>query len=137
MDVADPEALPHTDQSTHGQADQNGGNGGNTGLIQQLGTQSTNQTHSGADGKVNVTTGQDTQQHTTGQNQNIGVLQQQVRHVLGLQQTALGQDREKDEYQYQGNNHGILFQSRLKFHSVTPSLSSFFSDFRMAAMIFS
>ena len=112
MDIADPPALPHADDGADGQADQDGGDGAHAHFAHKLGTHGTHQALGGAHGQVDVTAGEDTQQHAAGHDQNIGVLQQQVGQVLGIQHSAVSDHSKQDEDHHKGDDHGIFLQQR-------------------------
>ena len=109
MDVADPEALPDADDAGDDQAEEDHGDGGQPGS-QKLRGHGAHQADGGADGQVDVTAGQDAQQHAAGHDQHVGVLQQQVGHVLGIEQPAAGQDRKENKDDHQRDDHGIFFK---------------------------
>ena len=138
MDIADPETLPAADHGADDQADKDDGDRAPAALVHELGGQRADQTDRGADGQVDVAARQDAQQHAAGQNQNIGVLEEEVGHVLRIEQTALGQDAEQDKHSHKGYDHRVFLNKG--FHIFAHRVYSplyFFSEFRIAAMIFS
>ena len=80
-----------------------------------LRTDRTDQADGCADGKVNVTAGQDAEQHAAGENQNVAVLQEQVGQVLCEDQTAIRQIGEEDKDDHQGDDHGVFFNKGNNF----------------------
>ncbi len=64
----------------------------------------------GADRKVDVSSGQDAEQHAGSEDKYIAVLRNQVIDILRIQDLALCADREEDNNQDQRKDHGILLQ---------------------------
>ena len=140
MDVADPEALPHADDARCGQADHDDDDGVEVGVGQHLRAERADKADRGTDGQVDVAAGQDAQQHAAGHHQHVGVLQQQVRQVLRVEQAAAGQEREQGKHHHQGDDHGVFFHELRDIglsHSCISLARYFLSDLRIAAMIFS
>ena len=77
MHVADPEPIPHADQKSHDQTDEDGCSCPPA-LAEHRCCEATDQADDRTDGQVDVTACQDAEQHTTGHHQNVTVLKHQV-----------------------------------------------------------
>ena len=138
LHIGDPEGLPAAD----GQAD--GQHGKNRdphigALAHHHRADGADKADNGADGQVDVAAGEDTQQHTGGQHEHIGVLGEEVIDILGQQDLAVCLPGEEGSHQHQDQHHGILLDKPHDFLLVHLLflLYVLLPDFRMAPMIFS
>ena len=107
-DIADPVALPDADQEADDKADHDGEIGIHADVGNKHGRDAADHAYYGADGQVYVAACEDAQQHAAGHNQNVAVLEHEVRHVRRVEQSAVGQDRKQCKDHHQGNDHCVL-----------------------------
>ena len=100
-----------TDEQAEQQADAQSAQHCHGGAPAQIHNQGTGNRTGGSDHGANAqvdVTGQNTQQHTDSQNDNVAVLHDQVVDVHGGQVLALGKDREENVNDNQHDHHAIL-----------------------------
>ena len=107
LQLGDEEADEHAEGSAHSQSSQHGNGSADTEVDDQGTGHSAAGSDHGANAQVDVT-GQNTQQHTDSQNDNVAVLHDQVVDVHGGQVLALGKDREENVNDNQHDHHAIL-----------------------------
>ena len=68
-------------------------------------------------GQIDVTAGQDTQQHTGCQHEHICILRYQVVDVLCKKYLAPCSYIKENEHKYEGDNHSIFLEYICKFYT--------------------
>ena len=109
MDISDPVALECADGQADAQHHEESGPDAPAGC-HQLRAYRTGETDNRANGKVDVTAGQDTQQHTGSQDKHISVLGQQVIDILRQQDLTARLPGEEDYHQHQNQDHCVLLE---------------------------
>ena len=136
MDESNPEGLPCADGKTNGQHSQNGNAHGGS-LAHENGADGTDEADNGTNGQVDVTAGQDAQQHTGCQHEHIGVLREKVGDVLGQKQLTAGLNAEESSHQHQNQDHGVFLDKVQCFFLIHMPFLLYLLLLRMAPMIFS
>ena len=90
-----------------------------------------------ADGQVDVTAGQDTQQHTGCQYEHISVLGYQVVDAAGFQGAAAGCNSEESHHNDQRNHHRIFLEKCANAHPVFIHRHAPLPDWRITAIMLS
>ena len=108
--IGNEEAHEDTEQSAHGQSGSHGGRCGPAEVNDQGAGHGAGGSDHGANAQVHVA-GQNTQQHTDGQDDHVAVLHDQVIDVHGGQVLALGDDGEEQVNHNQHDHHAVLLQT--------------------------
>ena len=108
LHVGDPEALPRADQYAQQQAHQHAEPHRHAPVDYELGGHGADKAHHAADAQVYVGAGHDTQKHTGGQYDYVGVLVDDVVDVGGSQVGVAGGHEEEQGYHHQGDKHHAL-----------------------------